>query len=113
MTGITRQEVLDLLWEEPVKIGQWCGFTDLTELHNGWLRDFLWKEGEDQTLLSHRGSYKTTVDSIAIAVYMIIHPDRNILFFRKNYISQRRARARSARISPQAQKGAASSRASE
>lgn len=80
---VTKEEMLDLLWEEPVRIGHWCGFTDLTELHNGWLRNFLWKEGEDQTLLSHRGSYKTTTVSLAIALYIVVRPNRNVLFFRK------------------------------
>lgn len=53
-----KQAVLDLLWNEPYKIGHWVGFKDLTTLHNEWLRSFLYAD-EDQTLLAHRGSYKT------------------------------------------------------
>ena len=65
-----KQEVLDLLWNEPYKIGQWVGFQDLTTLHNKWLRSFLYAD-EDQTLLAHRGSYKTTTLSLFLAIHTI------------------------------------------
>lgn len=77
-----KQEVLDLLWNEPYKIGQWVGFQDLTTLHNKWLRPFLYAD-EDQTLLAHRGSYKTTALSLFLAIHTIIKPNENIMFFRK------------------------------
>ena len=77
-----KQEVLDLLWNEPYKIGQWVGFQDLTTLHNKWLRSFLYAD-EDQTLLAHRGSYKTTTLSLFLAIHTIIKPNENIMFFRK------------------------------
>lgn len=57
--GITKQQAITLLTETPYKIGHWLGFKDLTELHNEWLRSFLYAK-KDQTLLAHRGSYKTT-----------------------------------------------------
>lgn len=37
----------------------------------------------DKTLQAHRGSYKTTCVSIAIAVIMILHPSEKLLFMRK------------------------------
>lgn len=77
-----KQEVLDLLWNEPYKIGHWVGFHDLTELHNEWLRSFLYSD-TDQTLLAHRGSYKTTDLSLFLAIHPIIHPNQNVIFFRK------------------------------
>ena len=78
----SKQAVLDLLWNEPYKIGHWVGFTDLTTLHNEWLRSFLYAE-EDQTLLAHRGSYKTTDLSLFLAIHTVTHPNENVMFFRK------------------------------
>ena len=77
-----KKQALDLLYSEPYRIGHWVGFTDLTELHNEWLRSFLYTE-KDQTLLAHRGSYKTTDLSLFLAIHPIIRPNQNIMFFRK------------------------------
>ena len=77
-----KQKVLDLLWNEPYKIGHWVGFKDLTTLHNEWLRSFLYTD-IDQTLLAHRGSYKTTDLSLFLATHTVIEPNENVMFFRK------------------------------
>lgn len=77
-----KKAVLDLLWNEPYKIGHWTGFTDLTILHNEWLRSFLYADN-DQTLLAHRGSYKTTDLSLFLAIHAVIDPNKNVMFFRK------------------------------
>lgn len=77
-----KKQTLDLIYYEPYKIGHWVGFHDLTELHNEWLRSFLYAE-EDQTLLAHRGSYKTTVLSLFLAIHTVIDPNENVMFFRK------------------------------
>lgn len=76
------KEYLDQIINEPYKIGQWLGFEDLTELHNEWLKLMMFAE-EDETLLAHRGSYKTTCLSIAIALLMLIFPNLIIIFIRK------------------------------
>lgn len=76
------KEYLDQVMDEPYKIGQWLGFEDLTELHNEWLKLMMFAE-EDETLLAHRGSYKTTCLSIAIALLMLIFPNLIIIFIRK------------------------------
>ena len=78
----SKKAVLDLLWNEPYKIGHWVGFKDLTTLHNEWLRSFLYSD-QDQTLLAHRGSYKTTDLSLFLALHIVSDPNRNVLFFRK------------------------------
>lgn len=78
----TKKEILDLLWNEPYKIGHWVGFADLTQLHNKWLRSFLFAD-EDQTLLAHRGSYKTTVLSLFLSIHTVIKPNETVIFFRK------------------------------
>lgn len=78
----SKQAVLDLLWNEPYKIGHWVGFKDLTTLHNEWLKSFLYAD-KDQTLLAHRGSYKTTDLSLFLAIHTVIEPNENVMFFRK------------------------------
>lgn len=78
----SKKEILDLLWDRPVEIGHWVGFRDLTDLHNEWLKMFLY-ETKDQTLQGHRGSYKTTTLSLFFALHIIIKPNETVLFFRK------------------------------
>lgn len=77
-----KEQILDLLWNEPIKIGHWVGFKDLTDMHNEWLKGFLY-DTEDQTLQGHRGSYKTTTLSLFFAIHAIIKPNETLLFFRK------------------------------
>lgn len=81
MTPIARAS-LDLIAEEPYRIGHWLGFVDLNDVNNDWIRSFLFAS-EDQTLLAHRGSYKTTCLSLAITLLLVIQPTKSILFFRK------------------------------
>ena len=79
---MTREEVLEVIAEEPYRIGQWVGFKDLTTLHNEWIKSFLF-EKEDMTLQAHRGSYKTTCLSVFLALVIVIRPTIKTLFFRK------------------------------
>lgn len=74
---------LKLVKTKPVAFGIETGFTDLTELHNEWIKKFLF-EKEDMTLQAHRGSYKTTCLSIAIALMIVLFPKKNIIFMRKS-----------------------------
>lgn len=77
-----REGIKKLLKEQPYKIGHFVGFKDLTELHNTWLKSFLYGK-DDQTLLAHRGSYKTTDLSLFLAIHSVIRPNKNVMFFRK------------------------------
>lgn len=79
---MTEEAILDVIKNQPYEIGHWVGFDDLTELHNNWIKSFLYAD-TDQTLLAHRGSFKTTCLSIAIALMLVINPKQKILFFRK------------------------------
>ena len=79
---MTRCQILELIRNKPYLIGHWVGFKDLTELHNRWLRLFLFSS-DDVTLLGHRGSYKTTVLSLFLAINIVIYPNKTVLFFRK------------------------------
>lgn len=77
-----QRKILDLIIDEPVQIGLRLGFNDLTDIHNKWLKMMMFSE-DDFTLLAHRGSYKTTCLSIAIAIMMVIYPNMTIIFLRK------------------------------
>lgn len=77
-----QKKLLDLIKTNPVLIGNWVGFPDLVDLHNDWLKSFLFAT-DDQTLLAHRGSYKTTDLAVAIALIMVLFPNKNIIFLRK------------------------------
>lgn len=79
---ISKKQIFQLLWENPIEIGHWVGFKDLTALHNEWLRSFLY-ESNDQTLQAHRGSFKTTTLSLFFAIHAIIKPNETLLYFRK------------------------------
>lgn len=73
---------LDLIIQEPVTIGHWLGFNDLTELHNDWIRMMMFSN-QDETLQAHRGSYKTTCLSLAMSNLAVIKPNLTMGFFRK------------------------------
>ena len=79
---ISKYDYFHLIKNEPYKIGQALGFRDFNELHNDWLKDMIFSES-DSTILAHRGSFKTTCLSLAIALIMILYPNKNIIFTRK------------------------------
>lgn len=82
MLNADKRAVLDLLIDNPVEVGHWVGFKDLTEMHNEWLKSFLYDD-QDQTLQGHRGSYKTTTLALFFAIHAIERPNESLLFFRK------------------------------
>lgn len=77
-----RDTAIKILEFRPVEFGHLLGFTKLTELHNGWIIHMI-SDKKDETLQGHRGSYKTTCVSIAIAILMVLHPAYRIAFIRK------------------------------
>ena len=77
-----RDTAIGILEFRPVEFGHLLGFTKLTELHNGWMIHMI-SDKKDETLQGHRGSYKTTCVSIAIAILMVLHPAYRIAFIRK------------------------------
>lgn len=77
------KEVVDLIRNYPYLIARDVGFSDVREHpHNDWMKHILTDEG-DYTLLAHRGSYKTSVLSVCIALIMLLFPWLNIIFLRK------------------------------
>ena len=82
MIASQEKQWLDLVKHKPYAFGIESGFTDLIDIHNEWIKSFLFSK-EDMTLQAHRGSYKTTCLSIAMALMIIIYPKENIIFLRK------------------------------
>lgn len=79
------EEIDFLRWlrQNPAEAGRRCGFDRLTDgVHGQWLRRMLDGTG-DFTLQAHRGSYKSTCLSVAIAVLMLTEPEKKLLFLRK------------------------------
>lgn len=76
--------ILRWMREHPVAVGKLCGFDLLREdLHDDWMKQMI-SGHEDMTLLAHRGSYKTTCLSIALAIIISTDPKRNLIFLRKS-----------------------------
>lgn len=79
---MNREQAIDFLKYNPVKYAKLLGFDKLGNLHNDWIMDMVWGKG-DKTLQSHRGSYKTTCDSIALSEIIILLPRFRTMFMRK------------------------------
>lgn len=82
LSTATNNELLDYITNYPADIGRIVGFSDFTDLHNYWIKKMVLSK-TDFTLQAHRGSYKTTCLSLAIALRMIFFPAQNIIFMRK------------------------------
>lgn len=79
---MNRQQAITFLKEKPAKFGHMIGFTDLSEIHNGWIRDMLLGK-EDITKQASRGTYKTTCVSVTLALLIILLPSLRSMFMRK------------------------------
>lgn len=82
MKKLNRREAVEFLIEYPYLFGHMLGFTDLSAMHNDWMRSMILGE-TDETLQAHRGSYKTTCVSIVLAVIIIVYPLDKTMFMRK------------------------------
>lgn len=79
---MTRDDAISLLLDYPVDIGIAYGFDKLTDMHNKWITSMVIGDA-DETLMSHRGSYKTTCVSVALADKIVAFPRQKTLFMRK------------------------------
>lgn len=79
---ITRKQAVEFLRDQPVKYAHLLGFNKLEAIHNDWIREMVLGK-EDFTLEAHRGSFKTTCVSIAIAEQMMLLSSLRTLFMRK------------------------------
>lgn len=78
----SKQEVIDLLVNRPIEIAEAIGFGKFHSIHNNWAKQFVFGT-KDYTLQAHRGSYKSTVNSVANAIFMILYPKQNTILLRK------------------------------
>ena len=79
---MTRQQAIDFLKYNPVKFAKMLGFTKLSSLHNKWIVDMV-RGKDDKTLQSSRGTYKTTCVSVALALIIVLLPNKRTMFMRK------------------------------
>ena len=79
---MTYEHAMGLIQNNPARIGYYVGFDDLRPLHNLWLKELLFST-QDFTRQAHRGSYKTTVDALYIALNSIARPWERLMFLRK------------------------------
>lgn len=79
---MTRIQAAELLIHNPIAFGHAVGFDKLGAQHNTWIQDMV-RGSEDKTLQAHRGSYKTTCVSIALAEIIVLLPNLKTLFMRK------------------------------
>lgn len=79
---MTRQQAVDFLLTRPADFAHMIGFTKLGDLHRGWIMDMV-RGKEDKTLQASRGTYKTTSVSIALALGIILLPNKRTLYMRK------------------------------
>lgn len=79
---MNRSKAVEFLINHPAKFGKMVGFTKLTEMHNEWIRSMV-SGHDDYTLQAHRGSYKTTCVSVALALICILLPSKHTIFVRK------------------------------
>lgn len=77
-----RPGLIRLIYERPVEIAWALGYDKLTDLHNGWIGDMVFGDG-DETLQAHRGSYKTTCIGISLALIILLFPGQRTIFMRK------------------------------
>ena len=79
---MTRQQAVDFLLFRPADFAHMIGFTKLGDLHNGWIMDMV-RGKEDKTLQASRGTFKTTCVSVALALIIILLPNKRTMFMRK------------------------------
>lgn len=79
---MTRQQAIDFLLHTPDKYAHMLGFGKLGTIHRQWIIDMV-RGQEDKTLQSSRGTYKTTCVSVALALIVILLPNKRTLFMRK------------------------------
>lgn len=76
-------EIIQMIQNNPSIIANEIGFKDVKPYpHNEWLNEVVFGKG-DYTLMAHRGSYKSSCLSVAIALIMVLFPWLNIIFLRK------------------------------
>ena len=76
------QDIIRLLKKRPEKFLMLMGFERRTPVYREWMREMMFGEN-DYTLQAFRGSGKTTCLSAALALKILLYPNRKMAFFRK------------------------------
>lgn len=71
-----------MLLYKPIRFAKTLGFDKLNELNNKWIVEMV-RGKQDRTLQASRGTYKTTCVSFALAITIILLPNKRTLFIRK------------------------------
>ena len=79
---MTREAAIKFLKTKPYLFGRKVGFERLGLLHNQWILDMAFGK-QSKTLQAHRSSYKTTCVSLALALIILLRPNKRTLFLRK------------------------------
>lgn len=80
--GHDPDDLVRIIYDCPVDIASEIGYDKLTGLHNGWIREMVFGDG-DETLQAHRGSFKTTCITLAFAFICLFFPADRTIFLRK------------------------------
>ena len=78
---------VNLIFQHPHILGHILGYLKLTELHDYWIWH-LWgqPEGIHTSLMAHRGSFKTTAETIVAPIWWLLwHPEDRIGVVRKSF----------------------------
>lgn len=79
---MNRKQAINYLINEPVGFAHMLGFTKLIDFHNIWIKQMI-QSKDDKTLQGSRGIFKTTCVSVALALIIILLPNKRTLFMRK------------------------------
>ena len=79
---MTKEQAINLLLYKPIRFAKTLGFDKLNELNNKWIIEMV-RGKQDRTLQASRGTYKTTCVSFALAITIILLPNKRTLFVRK------------------------------
>ena len=79
---MTKEQAINLLLYKPIRFAKTLGFDKLNELNNKWIVEMV-RGKQDRTLQASRGTYKTTCVSFALAITIILLPNKRTLFIRK------------------------------
>lgn len=80
-------ELLCRVRDYPHLLGHMVGKTKLSELHSDWIK-LIWDTpaGENASLMSHRGAYKTTaITECGIIYHLLFHPSDRIALIRETF----------------------------
>jgi hypothetical protein len=78
-------EALNIVANEPHKLGWLIGREKLLPLHSEWIR-YCWDSDEPRAMQAFRGSYKSTsIDVVGIIRWMLFNPNDRIALIRKTF----------------------------